>query len=65
MSLDGIIHVEIREGSFTTKTFKKFIQETLRTMNNWPERNSVLVMDNAKIHKHPDIRYMIFESQVL
>jgi hypothetical protein len=64
MSLNGIIHIEIREGSFATKTFKQFIQETLRTMNNWPEQNSVLVMDNAKIHKHPNICHMIFELEV-
>lgn len=65
MSLDGIINVEVKEGSFNGRSFKAFIRDTLECMNDFPAKNSVLVMDNAKIHKHKSIRRMVERSYVI
>ncbi|KAK7026959.1 Homeodomain-like protein, partial [Favolaschia claudopus] len=41
----------ILEGSFTTETFIDFIDGLLDQMNPFPGPNSVIVMDNCRIHK--------------
>lgn len=55
ISLDGILHVKILEGSFTTELFEEFIDSLLDTMQPFPAPNSVIVMDNCCIHKAPSI----------
>jgi len=52
---NGIIHCKIRQGSFKSDSFKDFILGLLDQMNPFPESNSVIVMDNCKIHKREDI----------
>ncbi|KAF8593945.1 hypothetical protein BDV93DRAFT_459974 [Ceratobasidium sp. AG-I] len=61
LSLDGILYVEILEGSFTARTFYSFVQGLLNTMQPFPAPNSVIVMDNCSIHKHRDILDLITE----
>lgn len=39
--------------------FNAFVDGLLDEMNPFPEKNSVLVMDNASIHKSPELRDMI------
>lgn len=56
----GIIHCNIREGSFRTESFKAFILGLLDTMQPYPAPNSVIVMDNCKIHKREDILEAIY-----
>jgi len=58
---DGILHCDIVEGSFCTETFLKFIDGLLDNMQPYPAPNSVIVMDNCKIHKHPEIQDHIRE----
>jgi hypothetical protein len=55
----GILHCSIVEGSFCTETFSQFIEGLLDKMEPYPSANSVVVMDNCQIHKHPDILAMI------
>ena len=57
----GVLHCEIIEGSFCTATFSRFIENLLDEMQPYPEPNSVIVMDNCRIHRHPDIEHMIKE----
>jgi hypothetical protein len=57
--LDGIIALEILAQPFTAATFRGFIEGLLEQMNPWPQRNSVIVMDNASIHKGEDIRTLV------
>ena len=56
---DGILACNIVEGSFCTATFSNFIDGLLDNMQQYPAPNSVLVMDNCRIHKHPQIQEMI------
>jgi hypothetical protein len=62
LSLDGIIAARLIEGSFTTVTFIEFLRITLAKMNRFPGANSVMIMDNARIHRHPSIVQMIEEK---
>lgn len=61
LSLDGIIALEIVEGSIDGDRFSHFIDILLNNMNPWPAPNSVIVMDNASIHKGEEIRQKIEE----
>ncbi len=49
----------IIEGSFNTESFTMFIVDLLNKMQPFPAPKSVIVMDNCKIHKAPEIREMI------
>ncbi len=59
MSLDGVVHLEVLDRPFTGADFAEFVEGTLDCMQPWPLPNSVLVMDNASIHKVPGIREMV------
>lgn len=59
ITLDGIIECTIIEGSFNTELFTEFIEDLLEKMQPFPANNSVVVMDNCKIHKAPEIRDLI------
>src|SRR6267154_3269076 len=59
LSLDEIIAIEVLDRPFTAATFNKFIEGLLDQMNPWPQRNSVIVMDNASIHKFEELELMI------
>ena len=45
--------------AFTGEEFKDFIHGLLDQMNPWPLPNSVLIMDNARIHTVAGIREMV------
>ncbi|KAF8551572.1 hypothetical protein OG21DRAFT_1417735, partial [Imleria badia] len=62
---DGILHCDIVEGSFCTETFKQFIEHLLVHMNPFPATNSIIVMDNCQIHKHPNIQQLIESRYVV
>ena len=55
----GILHCEVVEGSFRADTFALFIQNVLEHMEPFPGPNSVIVMDNCRIHKSPYIQELI------
>ncbi|GBB88280.1 hypothetical protein RclHR1_14820005 [Rhizophagus clarus] len=51
LTLDGFIAADIIEGSCNKERFQTFIlTQVLPQMNEFPNKNSVIVMDNAKIH---------------
>ncbi|KAG2747361.1 hypothetical protein P692DRAFT_201716997, partial [Suillus brevipes Sb2] len=61
LSLNGILHLEVLDHSFSGEEFGHFVSGLLDQMQPWPMPNSVLVMDNASIHKVPGIRDMVEE----
>lgn len=64
LSLDGILSVKIVEGSFNTTLFKEFINGLLDHMSPFPGPNSVIVMDNCRIHRARSVRALIEEQFV-
>jgi hypothetical protein len=61
ISLDGILHLEVVENAIAGADFRRFVEGLLPRMNAWPLPNSVLVVDNASIHKVAGIREMVEE----
>lgn len=61
LTLDGIIALDIVEGSYNAKQFKKFISSLLSQMNVFPEPHSVIVIDNCRIHKSKEVTDMIYK----
>jgi hypothetical protein len=61
LSLDGILHLKVVENAISGKDFHRFVEGLLPHMNEWPLPNSVLVVDNASIHKVAGIREMVEE----
>ncbi|TFK58105.1 hypothetical protein BDN72DRAFT_745693, partial [Pluteus cervinus] len=59
ISLDGVLHFMATEGAITGEDFTEFVTGLLDRMERWPLPNSVLVMDNASIHKVPGIRELV------
>jgi len=62
---DGFIYCDIVEGSYNAGLFYRFISNLLNHMCPYPQQNSVIVMDNCRIHKHPEILALIESRQVL
>ncbi len=58
-SLDGFLFASIVEGSFNAALFTEFIEVLLEHMNLFPGPNSVIIMDNCRIHKSPLIVDMV------
>ena len=59
LSLDGILHLAVEDHPYTAREFNSFIDGLLDVMNPFPGPNSVIVMDNASIHKSWELRDMI------
>ncbi|KJA17558.1 hypothetical protein HYPSUDRAFT_146386, partial [Hypholoma sublateritium FD-334 SS-4] len=61
LSLSGVLVAKVVEGSFTSHRFHEFISHLLDHMQPFPLPNSVIIMDNARIHKKPEILEMIHD----
>jgi hypothetical protein len=57
--MSGVLSCKVVEGSFTTPLFKGFLEGLLNEMQPYPAPNSVIIMDNAKVHRSPEIREII------
>ena len=53
--------MEVLDHSFSGEEFIDFVSGLLNQMQPWPLPNSVLVMDNASIHKVDGICEMVEE----
>ncbi|KAG2070850.1 hypothetical protein BDR04DRAFT_1017509, partial [Suillus decipiens] len=58
-SLDSILHLDVLDCSYMAATFNKFIDSLLDNMNPLPQKNSIIVMDNASIHKSPHLEEIV------
>lgn len=59
ISLDGVLHMDILTRSWTGEEFRNFIRDVMGNMNPYPQRNSVLVMDNASTHHCEGLKDMV------
>lgn len=64
MGLNGYLAYHIHHGSFNTEKFLHFIRELLQKMTPFPGPRSVLVLDNAKVHKSDDLKVICQEAGV-
>jgi transposase len=55
------LHLEVLENAITGDDFRRFVEGLLPWMNRWPLPHSVLVVDNASIHKVAGIRELVEE----
>ena len=61
LSLDGILHCKVVEGSCNSWIFNEFLEDLFSEMNLYPERNSVLVLDNVTFHHNPQVQALASE----
>lgn len=59
ISLNGILTVKVIEGSYDSDSFARFIDGLLYHMNPFPGPNSVIIMDNCRIHRSNLVREII------
>lgn len=68
LSLNGILHADIVNGSFDKAKFRDFIDLLLLRMNpynpNTHPANSVIVLDNCQIHKDRETLQMILDRYI-
>ena len=55
LSLEGVIFSDIVKGSYNGEKLVQFVDEFTNVMNCYPGKNSVLVMDNCRIHHVPEV----------
>ncbi|KAJ7217662.1 hypothetical protein B0H12DRAFT_1032028 [Mycena haematopus] len=62
----GIIGARVVEGSLCRESFLEFLRDSLPLTTPYPGPQSVLIMDNARIHHGPEIDDLVAEySQCL
>ncbi|KDQ61872.1 hypothetical protein JAAARDRAFT_86434, partial [Jaapia argillacea MUCL 33604] len=60
LSVDGIIALDIFEGSVTKDRFISFVKEQLAPkLTPYPGPRSVVVLDNCAIHHDEEVRQII------
>ena len=65
LSICGMVYTKVVQNSFTTELFLDFLRGLLDQMNPFPADKSLIVMDNAKIHRNPRIRELIETRYIL
>lgn len=60
----GVIYARVFQGTTDGEVFEEFIENLLPLCGTWPERESVLVMDNASIHHTERIKEMCRDAGV-
>jgi len=62
-TLDGFLCYNILQGSFTAAMFFYFVHDMLLPQYNpFPASKSVIIMDNAQVHRHSIIRDIVEEA---
>lgn len=62
MTVDGYIACQVYAGGVNADTFNAFVEnELLPLCNEFPGPNSIIVMDNASIHRSPVFPTMVIE----
>lgn len=61
MSVDGIIHSDIKIGAYNGDQFLQWLKDLLAVMNPYPAPKSVLILDNCRIHHVPGVQELCDE----
>ena len=62
MTVDGYIACQVYSGGVNADTFKVFVENQLLPLcNEFPGPNSIIVIDNASIHKSPVYPTIVIE----
>ncbi|PBL04473.1 hypothetical protein ARMGADRAFT_891782, partial [Armillaria gallica] len=56
---DGIIAAKVVEGSFDCTKFISYLHESLPLTSPYPGPQSILVLDNARIHHSQEIKNLV------
>jgi hypothetical protein len=59
LSLSSVLYLTVLPTSVKGNDFNAFIDGLLNHMNPFPLPNSVVIIDNASIHKSPELRELI------
>ncbi|KAI7960196.1 hypothetical protein MJO29_005264 [Puccinia striiformis f. sp. tritici] len=66
IGIDGVMALALTENTFTGKKFQDYLEwDLIPRMNPYPGPNSILVCDNAKIHKGSRISEICAEAGIL
>ncbi|EPQ59949.1 hypothetical protein GLOTRDRAFT_32469, partial [Gloeophyllum trabeum ATCC 11539] len=55
----GVLHLDILTRSWTGEDFLRYVDLLLDRMNPFPQKNSVLVMDNGSSHHVEGLRELV------
>jgi len=58
-SLDGVLHVDVIDQAWNADCFYDFVDGLLDKMGDFPDDNSVILLDNASIHHSEDLQILI------
>ncbi|KAJ6603914.1 hypothetical protein B0H10DRAFT_1765464, partial [Mycena sp. CBHHK59/15] len=59
LTTEGIIALDIFEGSVTKDPFLTFLRTQAPILNPYPRKCTVVILDNCAIHHNKDIRALI------
>ncbi len=65
MCTDGVVALELNDGTFNGEKFKYFILGTLIPQFDGSSERSVLVMDNCSIHHTSDVQEALSNAGIL
>lgn len=61
---EGVLFYRVFQGTTDSAVFEDFVEELLQHCGRWPEPRSVLIMDNASIHRSERIKEMCLDAGV-
>ncbi|KAI0338145.1 hypothetical protein BDW22DRAFT_1313080, partial [Trametopsis cervina] len=59
ISLDGVLHLDVLTSSWNGAAILRFVNTLLQNMNPFPQKNSVIIMDNASPHHVRGLRDLV------
>ncbi|KAF8078347.1 hypothetical protein FPV67DRAFT_1389884, partial [Lyophyllum atratum] len=61
ITMNGIIYSHVKIGGYNGDQFLEWLEGLLRVMNPYPAPQSVLVLDNCRIHHVPGVEELCEE----
>lgn len=66
MTIDGYITHMVFQGAITSEIFERFLEyQVLPLCNPWPAERSILLLDNASIHRSPRVRDLCLQAGIM